>query len=508
MSTRPVVESDRSHLSPTCQQCGLCNGTLCDTLSTEMQISYELPEQFPQTYDGVRFTADAMDCAMPIAIDSHSGCGFNCVYCFSNNLQRAPDRNPAVLQRAISQGSFYSEWPISKLERFLAGDLKDAQSQAMYGLLAAGQPVQLGALGDPFDTLEEHSGWAKQAIPLFIKYGVPVRVSTKAGELLTRPEYLRLFEDHPDMFWFAFSIISDSDDIVSKIDLRAPAPSERLRAMRALTDLGCNASLRFRPFIPGASDAYPGEPRAWANLMDKAAAAGARAVSFEYIFLNPNLTPRQEQMQALMLRAIGNPSFARDWHAASKGSETCRRGSRDYKYVMTKNVRDKAHELGFTFGCSDPHFKEWNDTGCCCGMPDSGDPWFSRWSRRQMTEVIVQARKAHERGEVKLFSYDDWRPEWAHQVPLTNLVSAGNWHNYRRKRNVTFGDHMRQKWNNPRHPRSPYQYFDKVLAPVGVDRNTGDLAYRYVQWLPDAGQDVLFTAEGDIERTHGAGGRP
>ena len=103
-----------------------------------------------------------------------------------------------------------------------------------------------------------------------------------------------------------------------------------------------------------------------------------------------------------------------------------------------------------------------------------------------MTEVIVQARKAHERGEVKLFSYDDWRPEWAHQVPLTNLVSAGNWHNYRRKRNVTFGDHMRQKWNNPRHPRSPYQYFDKVLAPVGVDRNTGDLAYRYVQWLPDA----------------------
>ena len=278
--------------------------------------------------------------------------------------------------------------------------------------------------------------------------------------------------------------------------------------MKALTDIGCNASLRFRPFIPGASDAYEGEPRAWAVLMERAAEAGARAISFEYIFLNPNLTPRQERMQDVLLRAIGDPLFAERWHAASNGAETCRRGSRDFKYAQTKAIRDLAHELGMQFGISDPHFKEWNDTGCCCGMPDSGDKWFSNWSRRQMTEVIVQARKAYERGDTRLFTYDDWRPSWAHQVPFTNMVSAGNWHNYRVKSNVTFGDHMRKKWNDPRHPRSPYVYFDKVLVPVGVDRNSGDLAYRYVPWEPNLGHEVILGPDGELIRTHGVPKRP
>ena len=85
-----------------CFTCGMCNGTLCSDLSKEMSLDYEYPIEFPKTYSGVRFTADAMDCALPISIDSHSGCSYNCLYCFSNNLQRAPDRNPKVLQRVIS----------------------------------------------------------------------------------------------------------------------------------------------------------------------------------------------------------------------------------------------------------------------------------------------------------------------------------------------------------------------------------------------------------------------
>ena len=482
-----------------CKLCGACDGTTCDTLSSEMQLNYELPDVLPQTYDGLRFTADAMDCAMPISMDSHSGCGFNCVYCFTNNLTRAPDRNPAIIQRAIKEGSFYSEWPIKQLEKFLNRELKGSKYAAMYELLDGGQPVQLGALGEPFDTLEEHSGWAKKAIPLFIKYKVAVRISTKGGDLLQRPEYLKLFEDSPDQFWFAFSIISNSDDVIRKVDLKAPVTSSRLKAMKALTSLGCNASLRFRPFIPGISDAYEGEPKAWAVLMERAREAGARAISFEYIFLTQNLTPRQEQLQRIMLRAIGDPDFANKWHAMSNKSETCRRGSRLYKYEMTKNVRDLAHKLGMTFGCSDPHFKEWNDTGCCCGMPEEGDKWFSNWSRRQMTEVVVQARREYERGEIRLFSYEDWKPDWMHMVRFSEMVTGKNWHKHRLYSDVTFGDHTRRRWNDPKHPRGPYVYFGKVLVPVGVDKRTGDLVYRYVPWSPEhSGKDPIISPDGSV----------
>lgn len=468
--------------SEACRVCGLCPGNLCDNLSQEMSLSYDYPEKFPQTYPGCRFTSDAMDCALPIAIDSHSGCSYNCLYCFSNNLQRAPDRNPQLLQKAIKQGSFYSEFPIKKLERFLARDATDKQSLSMYKLLDAGVPVQLGALGDPFDELERHSGWAKKAIPLFIKYGVPVRVGTKGGSVLQDKEYLKLFEKSPEQFWFAFSIISNSDELITAIDLKAPNTTDRIRAMKALTDLGCKASLRFRPFLPGISDSYPGEPEAWRVLIDRCHEAGARAISFEYIFLASHLTPRQKIMQRLMLKTMRNPNFAKDWHGQSKAGESCRRGGRALKYEQTKKVRDYVHTLDWLFGCSDPHFKEWNDTGCCCGMPETGDEWFSRWSRRQMTEVIVQGRRALDKGETLLFNYNDWKPEWAHEIQANVMINVKDWHGYRRMKYVTFGDHMRKKWNDPKHPRGPYQYFDKVMLPVGVDKNTDDLVYAFVGW--------------------------
>lgn len=485
---RPVTEAkdiDVASHESICQACQACTTNMCFDLNKDLEHTFELPEQFPQTYDGVRFTADAMDCALPISIDPHSGCSYSCLYCFSNNLMRSPDRNAASLQKKIKEGSFYAEWNIKKLESFLARDLKDPTSKAMYPLMDAGCPVQLGALGDPFDDLELHSGWAKQAIPLFIKYKQAVRVGTKGGKVLARPEYLKLLEKSPEQFWFAFSCICNSDELISKIDIKAPVTSQRLKAMKLLTDIGCSASLRFRPFLPGVSDAYPGEPNAWKCLIERSKEAGARALSFEYIFMSNTPTDRQKAMNRLMFKAMGRPKFMEEWNRMSGMGETCRRGSRTFKYEMTMNAYHLCKKLEMNFGCSDPHFKEFNSTGNCCGMPEDGDPWFSNWSRRQMSEVIVQARRAYLRGETPLFTYNDWKPEWAHNVRLGTMVALGDWHSHRVKKEVTFGDHMRGKWNNPKHPRGPYHYFGGVLQPVGIDSVTGDLIYTYKDWSTD-----------------------
>jgi|GEM_PF-677887 len=480
-----------------CEACGVCKGlgmkpgSMCAALSKQASMKFPYPESFPQNYGGCRFSADAMDCAIPIALDSHSGCSFNCLYCFSNNLQRAFDRNNKILQTVQEGGSLYKEWPIHQLERFLARENKDVQSQAMYTMMDRGAPIQLGALGDPFDDLELHSGWAKKAIPLFIKYKQPVRISTKGGKALQDPEYLRLFEKSPEQFWVAWSIICNDDERISKVDVNAPVTSERLKAMKELTKRGVHCSLRFRPFLPGLSDSYPGEPEAWRALIERAQLSGAEAISFEHIFLASVLTPRQKAMYQLMFRAMERPDFGEWWNSQSNQAETCRRATREAKYAMTMKVYNKCKELGLRVGISDPHFKELNDTGCCCGMPEE-DKWFGNWSRRQMTEVIVQARKAYEAGKPRLVSYDDWRPEWAHMVPLTNMVAAGNWHNYRRKKYKTFGDQMRDKWNDPKSPRGPYQYFGKVLVPVGKDKNTGDLVYEYQPWNPERENKTIY----------------
>ena len=147
-----------------------------------------------------------------------------------------------LLKAAVETGSLYKEWPIYQLEKFLARECKDAQSQAMYSLMDQGAPIQLGALGDPFDDLELHSGWAKKAIPLFIKYKQPVRISTKGGRVLQMKEYLDLFAENPRQFWVAWSINCNDDERIAKVDINAPVTSERLKAMKALTDIGVHAA--------------------------------------------------------------------------------------------------------------------------------------------------------------------------------------------------------------------------------------------------------------------------
>ena len=482
-----------SELDQICTACGLCDGSRCAAIATQAGHKFDLPDTLPSNYDGRRYTADAMDCALPIALDSHSGCSFSCLYCFANNLQRAPDRNKAALQKMIDQGTFYSEWSLQKLEKFLDRSCDDVLSKSMYPMLDRGLPVQLGALGDPFDDLERHTGWARRAIPLFIKYKVPVRVGTKGGITLQRPEYRKLFERSPEQFWFAWSIICNSDELISKIDVNAPVTSDRLKAMRGLTDLGCNCSIRFRPFLPGVSDSYPGEPEAWKTLIYRARQVGARAISFEFIFLDAVPTARQKAMSRLMFRYMGNPRFGEEWRKMSDRRESCLRGSRAYKFDMTMKVREYVHSLDMTFGCSDPAFKEFNDTGCCCGMPETGDKWFSNWSRRQMTEVIVQAKRLYDAGTPRQFNYLDWAPEWAHLTGLSSMVALNSWHAHRMKKNTTFGDHMRNKWNDPSHPRGPYIYFGKVLKPIAVDSGTGDLIYEYRPWYK--GYDHSFMGE-------------
>lgn len=116
-----------------------------------------------------------------------------------------------------------------------------------------------------------------------------------------------------------------------------------------------------------------------------------------------------------------------------------------------------------------------------------------------MTEVVVQARREYERGEIRLFSYEDWKPDWMHMVRFSEMVTGMNWHKHRLYSDVTFGDHIRRGWNNPKHPRGPYVYFDKVLVPVGVDKRTGDLVYRYVPWSPEhSGEDPIISPDGSV----------
>ena len=420
------------------------------------------PLEIKEGYTGIGLSSDAMDCCIPLRIDSRNFCAHFCRYCFTDNLRTKPTGRKQL--------------SINELERFLSGKAENRYHKALYPLLQTDCPVQLGGLSDPFDAMELQTGWAKEAIPKFVEHDVPVRISTKGGDVLQKPEYLRLFEANPELFWVAFSIVTPDDDLLLEIDRGAPKASSRLAAMKELSKIGVKTSLRFRPFLPGVSD------RKWEELLERAKEASAQAVSFEFIFIKRGLTARKKLDYKDMYKMMGYPNFGEEWKESSHRSETLARGSKYDKYRMIMDIRQKAHELGMTFAISDPHFKELGDTMCCCGFPDTGDKYFSRFSRANMTSILVEAKRLHDAGTPRTYTFRDVFPEWLKNFKIGDCVNLSSWDKHELNKYVTVWDSFRDKWNDPENPRGPYIYFRGVLVPLeGLD-DEGDKKYIYRPW--------------------------
>lgn len=479
-----------------CEACGRCNGTLCSALLSQGDRPTSIVTPLPQSYSGLRFSSDAFDCAIPISMDQHSGCSYNCLYCFSNSLSRAVDRKgDGGIQKDHQLGCMFKEWPIHNLQRLLENDFTGRTARmerAAAKMLQAGSPMQWGGLGDPFDEIERASGWGLQAIKLFQAHKTPVRISSKGADVLLNPIYQKAFDEGNRHFWFAFSTITANDEMIERIDLGAPNATRRLEAMKWYSDHGFKTSLRMRPFTPFVSDAWPGEPEGWRVLLEKAAAAGAKAVSFEWVFLCATPSPRQAAMYRLWFRELGHPEFSEWYNGMSDRKQACRRANRGFKYDLTMKIREKTHELGMVWSSSDPHFKEFGDSGCCCGiLPD--DPVFGKWSRKQLTHLAVEGRKALEAGKPLFFKWSDVEADWVKEVRLSDMVNLAGKHD--KADGKTFGDHLRRKWNDPKHPRGPFRYFGGILRPCGVDC-AGDIIYRYEKWQEGSEQPRLL---GDLD---------
>lgn len=419
-------------------------------------------------YNGIRFTADGFDCALPVSIDTHNVCSFGCLYCFSNFLLRDPHR----------KGTFkVTQWSHAALEKVLSGEPGPYRIfyDALREIPGKVAPIQWGALGDPFDNVERWQGWALKAAELFVKYGQPCRISTKGGRLLCRePAYMDAIS-HPN-FWVAFSISSIDDEALARVDVGTPLASERLAAMAELSRRGVSTSLRMRPMIPGLTDSTPRYPMAYRDLILRAAEAGAKAISMEIMFFPGTEPPQVRARMDKLMREVGRKPLRKIYKATSIHGP-CLRSSRTWKEDIVFACYEVAKGAGLTFGISDPHFKELNDTGCCCGIqPD--DPVFGAWSRKNATNALVEARKDYEAGGPGLACFDDARPGWAHKVSMDALCVMTGPANAHRRAHYTWEDKLRETWNDLRGPRGPMGYFGGVLRPHELDGDK-NVVYRY-----------------------------
>jgi hypothetical protein len=257
---------------------------------------------------------------------------------------------------------------------------------------------------------------------------------------------------------------------MAMIDKRAPVTSERIESMRRLSSRGVSTSLRFRPILPGISDSTPKYPKAYKTLIDMAADAGARAISYEVGFTPGRRTDDIERRWREIERIAGLPLL----QIYDKfGKQACTRPS----YAWTENImhaiKEEAVKRGMTVGVSDPVWKQLSDVGCCCGIePD--DPVFGNWEPENATNALINAKQTGD----KIY-FKDICPPWAADTPMSWLCNMGvGAETVYKARYMTWQDKLRKDWNNLKLERSPLNYFQGAMMPVSRDAN-GDIVYEY-----------------------------
>jgi len=439
----------------------------CKELTTECSTKKkcEVVRKPLDAFSGIRFTADGFDCALPVTIDSHSYCSFECLYCFSDNLQ-GHIKKPTIKQTSLKQIENIFRGEGGKYGELVRTALR-YEKRNEYGYPCA---VQLGGLCDPCDTIELNQGWLLNFMKLAIKYRQPVRMSTK-GNLFQLKQYQDVIAEAPELFWIAFSIITNEDDIISKVDRYAPNTTERLKSMKILHDLGCKTSLRLRPIIKGITD----RNKNYIDLINRCSDIGTNAISYEVAFY-PQRIPKEMKYKYKELDNIIGYSFRKKY--MSFGSiQACSRPS----YMWTENIMHKIKELaivgGMTVGISDPVWKQLSDSGCCCGiMPD--DEVFGNWEVENCTNTLIKARDGKKDG---LLYLKDIVPSWAYKMPLANMVNLGvGGHVKIKKKYFVWADKLKEIWNNPKMQRSPVNYFQGAVEPTGNFDVDGNLIYKFI----------------------------
>jgi len=405
-------------------------------------------------YGSPRWSYELYDCSMPMTFDTYSNCGFGCLYCFSQFQKGIGQSKDNYLNKKITAVN------VEKVKKLFRGEIKNSQFNEY---IEQRKTLQWGGLTDPFCNIERSRGVTLELLEFFHEIKYPICFSTK-GVFWTEDErYMKYFRDND--FWnVKFSIITMDEEKAKWIEKGVPTPTERLAAMKRLTDnnLIGGVTLRLRPFIIGISTP------SYKEVIRKAAEAGATAISTEFFCLDVRSLIMKENMK--VFDSLTDMNTLKFYKQYSDGNGYLRL-SRKVKEIYIKDMKKTCDEVGMRFYVSDAHFKEECANGSCCGLSED---W--NYSHGQFTEALLIAKK---NGFV---SWGDISHDMKHleNVPYVGAEGFNSGSNQNRAKyyGLTMKDYIHHLWNDTKQQKGIYQMYEKILTPIEKDEN-GDLIYKY-----------------------------
>ncbi|MEV0296986.1 radical SAM protein [Nocardia sp. NPDC050710] len=187
-------------------------------MSTLIPISNRRPRQIPRVFDFQTSIETIRAHHWRVFSDAYSGCAFTCSYC----LYKGPGDYGRHVK--VSPGS--------------------AEADPSMGIL------DIGTTTDPYQPIEATELRTRGILEAALAQQIPVFLLTR-GTMVTRDLDVLTELAKRGLIEVCFSVITLREDLARTLEVRAPAPADRLKAAEQVAAAGIPVSFHVAPVIPG-----------------------------------------------------------------------------------------------------------------------------------------------------------------------------------------------------------------------------------------------------------------
>jgi len=208
---------------------------------------------------------------MPFAwtLNPYRGCEFGCHYCYARYTHE-----------------FMEMWDSQDFERkiYAKADAPDRLRAELRQGRDKGLPIALGTATDPYQPAERQFEITRRMLEAFAEFrGLDLSITTKSVLILRDMDLLQsLAARH--RFSVHMTVTTPDERLARLLEPKAPAPAQRLEAVRKLAQAGIRVGINAMPILPGLNDAPP----MLEALAAGAAQAGACFLYGNVLFLSPS----------------------------------------------------------------------------------------------------------------------------------------------------------------------------------------------------------------------------
>jgi DNA repair photolyase len=260
-------------------------------------------------------------CPPKLTFNPYTGCDHGCLYCYASSY--IP--------------KFYNCRPKKDLLRRLEKEARKLK----------GELISISNSSDPYPNIEEKNGLTRKCLQILSRHECKIQIVTKSPLVTRDIDLLRKMR-----CMVALSVTTDDDGISKRLEPRAPASSERLKAIETLVEKGIPVAVRIDLIIPFLND----KPE---KLIESLASLGVSHLTSSTYKVRPDNWRRFSKAYPEVAKKL-YPLYFEERERISGYFYL----PKELRYQLMKKAKEIAEENGMKFGCCREGFSYLNSASC------------------------------------------------------------------------------------------------------------------------------------------------